>query len=82
LQQTAVVAHKGNAIGARGKHDAALAGGGVLDLGGLLLWLTGPWIYTQVARVIDRVWLRRPYSTAEAERQFIRDVRGCGSWFR
>jgi signal transduction histidine kinase len=46
---------------------------------GLLLWLAGPWIYALVARAIDRVWLRRPYSVAEAERQFIRDVQAAAT---
>jgi signal transduction histidine kinase len=46
---------------------------------GLLFWLTGPWIYSQVARAIDRVWLRRPYSVVEAERQFIRDVQAAAT---
>ena len=43
---------------------------------GMLFWLGGPWVYTVVARAIDRAWLRRPYSVVEAERQFIRDVQG------
>ncbi|MGO9615963.1 MAG: sensor histidine kinase [Bryobacteraceae bacterium] len=42
--------------------------------GFIFFWLAGPWVYTQVARAIDRLWLRRPYSAVEAERQFIRDV--------
>ena len=42
---------------------------------GLLpLWLAAPWVYGGVARAIDRAWLRRPYSPAEAERQFIRGI--------
>ena len=45
--------------------------------GWLLLWLASPWIYTRVARTIDHVWLRRPYSPAEAERQFIRDIQAA-----
>ena len=39
-----------------------------------VLWLAGPLVYDHVARAIDHVWLRRPYSSAEAERQFIRDI--------
>jgi len=46
---------------------------------GMLFWLAAPGIYTRVARVIDRVWLRRPYSVAEAERQFIRDVQAAAT---
>src|ERR1017187_5522452 len=46
---------------------------------GLLFWLAGPWIYTLVARAIDRVWLRRTSSVAEAERQFIRDVQAAAT---
>lgn len=37
-------------------------------------WLMGPWIYTRLERIIDRVWLRRRYSPTEAERQFVRNV--------
>ncbi|MBZ5618155.1 MAG: histidine kinase [Acidobacteriia bacterium] len=47
---------------------------GIYAVGLLLFWLAAPWVYAQVARVVDRVWLRRPYSAAEAERQFIRGV--------
>jgi two-component sensor histidine kinase len=43
-------------------------------LGLPLFWLAGPWIYDRVARTIDHTWLRRPYSAAEAERQFIRGI--------
>ena len=46
-------------------------------LGLPLFWLAGPWVYDRVARTIDRAWLRRPYSTAEAERQFIRDIQAA-----
>jgi len=46
-------------------------------LGLPLFWLAGPWVYDRVARAIDRTWLRRPYSAAEAERQFIRDIQGA-----
>ena len=46
---------------------------------GLLFWLAGPWVYALVARAIDRVWLRRPYSVVEAERQFIRDVQAAAT---
>ena len=37
-------------------------------------WLMGPRIYASLERFIDRVWLRRRYSPADAERQFVRDV--------
>jgi signal transduction histidine kinase len=46
-------------------------------LGLPLFWLAGPWVYDLLARAIDRVWLRRPYSAAEAERQFIRDIQAA-----
>jgi hypothetical protein len=50
-------------------------------LGGfaMLFWLAGPAAYAFSVRVIDRVWLRRPYSAIEAERQFIRDVQGAAA---
>jgi two-component sensor histidine kinase len=46
-------------------------------LGLPLFWLAGPWVYDRVAREIDRAWLRRTYSPAEAERQFIRDIQAA-----
>ncbi len=46
-------------------------------LGLPLFWLAGPWVYDRVARAIDHAWLRRPYSAAEAERQFIRDIQAA-----
>jgi two-component sensor histidine kinase len=46
---------------------------------GMLLWFAGPWVYALVARAIDQVWLRRPYSVVEAERQFIRDVQSAAT---
>lgn len=46
-------------------------------LGLPLFWLAGPWVYERVARTIDHAWLRRPYSAAEAERQFIRDIQAA-----
>ncbi|MGB9457868.1 MAG: histidine kinase [Bryobacteraceae bacterium] len=45
----------------------------------LLFWLAAPWVYAQLARAIDRVWLRRSYSLVEAERQFIRDVQSAAT---
>ncbi len=43
----------------------------------LPFWLLAPWIYSRVDRAIDRVWLRRPYSAADAEREFIRAIQGA-----
>jgi signal transduction histidine kinase len=40
----------------------------------LVFWLLGPWVYSGVARIVDRKWLGRPYSALEAERQFIREI--------
>jgi signal transduction histidine kinase len=45
----------------------------------LVFWLTGPWVYALVSRIIDHVWLHRPYSPPEAERQFIRDIQGAAT---
>ncbi|HUB83547.1 MAG TPA: histidine kinase [Bryobacteraceae bacterium] len=49
----------------------------ILALGLPLFWLAGPSVYDLVARAIDRAWLRRPYSSAEAERQFIREIQAA-----
>ncbi|MCX6629662.1 MAG: histidine kinase [Candidatus Solibacter sp.] len=38
------------------------------------LFLAGPWIYGLLTRTIDRVWLRRRYTVAEAERRFAAAV--------
>jgi signal transduction histidine kinase len=38
------------------------------------LWLAAPWVYRRLAQGIDHFWLGRPYSPAEAERQFVGDV--------
>jgi signal transduction histidine kinase len=46
-------------------------------IGALLLtplWLLAPWAYGRLESGIDRVWLRRRYSAADAERRFVRDV--------
>jgi two-component sensor histidine kinase len=40
----------------------------------ICLWLAGPWVYTGIAQMIDRVGLRRRYSAADAERLFIAAV--------
>ena len=45
----------------------------------MLVWLAAPSIFTQVARIIDRFWLRRRYSTVEAEREFISQVQGSAN---
>jgi len=61
---------------------AIMAAGFVTGSRALLLlacWLAGPWVYAQVARAVDRVWLRRPYSAAEAERQFLRDLQAAAT---
>jgi hypothetical protein len=42
-------------------------------------WLAAPWIYGRMSRWIERVWLHRKYSAAEAERRFLRDVQGASS---
>jgi signal transduction histidine kinase len=41
------------------------------------LWLAAPWIYERLARRIDRVWLRRRYTAAEAERLFVAAVQAA-----
>jgi two-component sensor histidine kinase len=41
------------------------------------LWLAGPWIYGLLARTVDRVWLRRRYTAAEAERRFVAAVQAA-----
>jgi signal transduction histidine kinase len=45
----------------------------------MALWLAGPWVYTGLAAVVDRVWLRRRYPSAVAERIFIADVQAAKS---
>ncbi len=42
--------------------------------GFLVCWLTAPWIYARLERAIDRVWLRRSWSPAEAERRFLGEI--------
>lgn len=37
-------------------------------------WLIAPWTYRRIEGAIDRGWLRRRYSHADAEQRFIRDV--------
>lgn len=45
----------------------------------LAFWLLGPFVYARIDRVIDAVWLRRPYSPIEAERQFIREIQAAAT---
>lgn len=40
----------------------------------LPFWLMSPWIYRRLEQSIDHVWLRRRYSPADAERQFVHDI--------
>ena len=37
----------------------------------LPFWLMAPWIYGRLESAIDHAWLRRRYSPADAERQFV-----------
>ncbi len=41
------------------------------------LWLASPWIYGMLASMVDRVWLRRRFTTAEAERRFAAAVQAA-----
>ena len=43
------------------------------------VWLAAPWVYRRLERIIDHVWLRRRYSPADAERQFVRAVQAAGA---
>ncbi len=45
----------------------------------LPFWLAGPWIYARLEQGIDRLWLRRRYSPADAERQFVREVQSAAT---
>jgi signal transduction histidine kinase len=45
----------------------------------LPLWLAAPWIYRRLSSTIDRVWLGRRYSAAEAERQFAGAVQSAST---
>jgi signal transduction histidine kinase len=40
-------------------------------------WLMAPWIYSRLALGIDRIWLRRRYSQAEAERRFTHAIQAA-----
>ena len=52
----------------------------------LPFWLISPWIYRRLERSIDHVWLRRRYSPADAERQFIHEIQAAATeddlWLR
>ena len=51
-------------------------------IGALLLtplWLLAPWVYGQLESGIDRAWLHRRYSVADAERQFVADVQASST---
>jgi len=50
-----------------------------LALLALPFWLAGPWIFRHVDRAVDRLWLRRRYSAADAERQFLQDIQACAT---
>jgi signal transduction histidine kinase len=41
--------------------------------------LASPWLYRSISNAIDRVWLRRRYLPAEAERTFIESVQGAAT---
>ena len=43
------------------------------------LWLAAPWIYRRLADAIDRIWLRRRFTSAEAERHFAGAVQSAAS---
>ena len=43
------------------------------------LWLIAPWVYSRVALIIDRIWLRRQYTPAEAERRFTHAIQAAGA---
>jgi len=40
-------------------------------------WLMAPWIYARLAWAIDRTWLRRRYSAADAERRFTHAIQAA-----
>ncbi|MBZ5581468.1 MAG: histidine kinase [Acidobacteriia bacterium] len=51
-------------------------------IGALLLsplWLAGPWVFERLSRFIDRVFLKRRYAPAEAERQFVEAVQAAAA---
>ena len=40
-------------------------------------WLAAPWLYSRLALAIDRTWLRRRYSAADAERRFTHAIQAA-----
>jgi len=44
---------------------------------GAAFWIAGSWVYPRLSRAVDQRWLRRPYSAADAERRFLRDLQGA-----
>lgn len=51
----------------------------ILTLFALALWLTAPWVCNRVARLVDRMWLGRPFSAAEAERRFLHEIQSAAT---
>lgn len=43
------------------------------------LWLVSPWLYGRLSAFIDRAWLNRAYSPAEAERLFVQSVQASAT---
>jgi two-component sensor histidine kinase len=44
---------------------------------GAAFWIAGSWVYPRLSRAVDHRWLRRPYTAADAERQFLRGLHGA-----
>ncbi|HXK04815.1 MAG TPA: histidine kinase [Verrucomicrobiae bacterium] len=44
-----------------------------------VLWLTAPWVYARISAAVDRKWLRRRFTAAEAERRFAASVQAAES---
>ena len=42
-------------------------------------WLAAPWVSKRLEKFVDRAWLRRRYSTDEAEQRFARDVQAAAT---
>ncbi|HEY1338792.1 MAG TPA: histidine kinase [Bryobacteraceae bacterium] len=45
----------------------------------LALWVMGPWFYGRLARAIDFIWLGRPVSAVDAERQFVSEIQAAAN---
>ena len=43
------------------------------------LWVAAPWTYRRLAEAIDRIWLRRRFTSSEAERHFAGAVQSAGT---